>query len=608
MNGARAGAAALAFALLTLAGLLWGMRLLPPLGTDGLIYHLPLAVWWLQDGWLAPVDLPFHGGGSEHQPALAQTASLLLLRLTGDDRLCWLVQPACLLALAAVYLRSARLLGAGRPLARGLTALLLLFTPHLMNVQLPNNDLAFLLGAALALHGLLLLRRRPGRGALVTGLGLGLALAVKSTGTLLLVLLLPLLAVELVAAWRRAAPGPARASLLRGAGAGAGLLLLGSGFLVRNLLVHGNPLWPGRLRLLGLTLFEGPYDLSVLVDHRWAPGVIGGLLWDGYEQHSLVLPWSPLLWAGWGLGFLALARPAARRRGRGRIAVALGFAPLHFLLAFSQVPFWNEPRYHLPTYYGLWLGLALGLGELARRERTRLAPWLPWLPPLFLLLLCLLSGEASPLALVGAAAAAALTGPPLPRRVHRLQGRLLAGAALLVLVALTLGGGSWSARRAARRGDLYARYYGVEGAAWERLDREPPTTIAYAGTPHVYPLFGPRLANRVVYLRLSQDDRVAPLSLGDRPPEGQPGWWMHGSIARARRARVDDAFWLAELDRLRPRWLLLVEVPHRGGVEQERGLIARHPARFRLEGQARDPGPEGREGPGMWLYRVLDPP
>ena len=606
MKGARAGAAALAFALLTLAGLCWGMRHLPPLGTDGLIYHLPLAVWWLQEGWLAPVDLPFHGGGSEHQPALAQTVSLLLLRLAGDDRLCWLVQPACLLALAAVYLRSARLLGAGRPLARGLAALLLLFTPHLMNVQLPNNDLSFLLGAALALHGLLLLRRRPGRGALITGLGLGLALAVKSTGTLVLVPLLPLLAAGLLAAWRRAPPGPRRAALLRGAGAGAALLLLGSGFLVRNLLVHGNPLWPGRLRLLGLTLFEGPYDLSVLVDHHWAPGVIGGLLWDGYEQHSLGLPWSPLLWAGWGLSCLALARASARRRAPLRSAVVLGFAPLHFLLVFSQVPFWSEPRYHLPTYYGLWLGLALGLAELARRERARLAPWLPLLPPLFLGLLCLLAGEAAPLPLLGAAAAAVSAGHPLLRQARRRARPLLAGAALLGLVALALSGPSWSAERAARRGDLYARYYGVEGAAWARLDEErAPTTIAYAGTPHVYPLFGPRLQHRVVYLRLSAEDRVAPLSLANRPADVIPGYWMHESIARARRARVDDAYWLAELDRLRPRWLLLVEVPHRGGVAQERGLIARHPARFRLEGHARDPAPDGR---GMWLYRVLDPP
>lgn len=601
----RASAAALAFALLTLLMVFASARHLPPLGTDGLIYHLPLAAWWLQEGWLAPVDLPFHGGGSEHQPALSHTLSLLLMRLTGDDGLVWLVQPASLLALAAVFLRSARLLGAGRALAWGLTALLLLFPPHVANVQLPNNDLLFLLGAALALHGLLLARRSPGSGAACLGLGLGLALATKSTGTLLLVVLFPFALPALVRAWRGTAAAPAaRRALLRGLGAGAGLLLLGSGFLWRSLFLHGNPLWPGRLRLAGRTVFEGPYDLSILVDHGWAPAAIGELLWDGPEQHALVIPWSPLLWLGWGLAWLALARAPARRRGWLRAALALGFAPLHFALTFAQVPFWVEPRYHLPTYYGLWLALAYGLAELRRRDRGKVGPWVPLGPPLFLLLLILSLGGASGWALAGGAVTAAAAFTPAARQVRRHLPRALLVAGALALLAGPLWYPGYRAAREERRARLYGVHYGLQGEAWglllEAAAREGPLTVAYAGTPLVFPLFGARLENRVVYLRLSADDREAPLTLAPRPPDVQPGFWMHESIARARRARVDEAFWLAELERLRPGWLLLAEVPHRGGVAQELGLVARHPARFQLVAHARE-----EDGRGVWLYRVV---
>ena len=599
---ARTGAASLAFALALLAALVASSRHHPVLGTDGLIYHLALPAWWLQAGWLAPLDLAFHGSGNEVSPALSQTINLLLMRLTGDDGLVFLVQPLALVGLGLVYLRSARLLGASRALARGLAANLLLFPPLLVNARLPNTDLLFLLGAALALHGVLVARRRAPRGALLAGLGLGVALATKAIGTVLALVTGPLLLAALVAAWRRAPDAPARKRLALATAGGVALLLLGCAFLLRNWALFGNPLWPGKLRLLGVEL-PGQWDLGALVDHGWSLEVIASLVWDGPEQHAVVPPWSAVLWAGWALGALALAGRARRRVWLGA-AVALGFAPLHFLVAFANIPFWGEPRYHLPTYYGLWLGLALGLAQLARRERriARAAPFAPAAALLAWVVYSEVEWSWTLPALVAAGSAAALVGHPLVRRARRHLVPALAAAALVLLAS---GPAWWSGFRQARleaRQRMYPRYYGAQGHAWTLLDALPGRpTIAYAGTMLIHPLFGPDLDRRVVYLRLSPDDRETPIELGPRPPELIPGFWLHLRVAQERRKRVDDAFWLAQLEREEVDWLLLAAEPNRSGVAPELGLIARHPERFALRFHA----PEGPENNvPVWLYEA----
>lgn len=591
---AHVGPATLGFGLAGLVALLSVLRHAPVLGTDGLLYHLPLAVWWLQHGWLSEVDLPFHGGGIEHGPALSQTLVMLLLRLTGDDGLVWLVQPACLVGLALALRRSARLLGASRSLAAGLAGAAALFPPFFRNAQLPNNDLLVTLGLAVALHGALLLRRRATRGLLLLGLGVGLALATKGTATISALAVAPFAGLGLVEAWRRTPAGPGRKKLVAYATTGAALLLLGSGFLLRNLVLHGNPMWPGVVRVAGVELFPGLYDYSAYIDHGWSAEAIGAVLVAGPEEHAIGPAWSVPLWLGWGLGFLVLAGPErggapGRRRGLARAALALGFAPLHFALVFALLPGgYEEPRYHLPTYCGLWLALALGLGRVARRPG--LAPWTALVVPAWLAV------QVGPawlepwvlVALAGAAASAALAARPRLRRPVLLAASGLAAVAVL---AGPLWYPAYRAERRAARDDGW-RWYAPRtredqvtpdhAGAWRALDalgRDRPLVVAYAGTGLVYPLFGPTLSNRVVYARLSADDRPGPLVFP--APSHPPGIHeMPLRAAEARRARVDDAFWLAELDRLAPDVLLLVDQPLRGGCAQELALVARHPERF----------------------------
>lgn len=582
-----AGAATLGFALAGVAALLFTLRHAPVLGTDALLYHLPMATWWLQDGWLADVDLPFHGGGIEHGPALSQTIHLLLLRLAGDDGLCWLVQPACLLALALVFRRSARLAGASRPAAAGLAGLVLFFPPFFVNAQLQNNDLLLTLGVALALHGLLLVRRRATAGAVVLGLGLGVALATKATAVLLALALAPFAAVALARA-------PRDRRLAVASVVGLALALLGGGFLLRTWALHGNPLWPGQVRVLGVTLFEGLYDFSGFLDLRTSPAAVAATLVAGPEQHALAPPWSALLWLGWAAALVGL-----RRAPRVRSAAPLLFPLAAFALLFALVPgAAEEPRYHLPVFYGLWLALALGLASLGRLDRRRLGPALALVAPTFLVARLLADGvwhEPWVVAgVLGAAVAVALQQAPRGAR-RRAPWVALAG------VALTAASGplwypGYRAARDAVRNDRRVPRYGARAVAWahlDRLSRERPLVVAYAGTGLVQPLFGPRLRNRVVYLRLSPDDRPAPLVFG--PPPRPPGIHvMPLRVAEARRRRVAEAFWLEQVERARVDVLLLADDPLRGGSAPERALVARHPERFRPLWS----------GEGVWLVEV----
>ena len=149
------------------------------------------------------------------------------------------------------------------------------------------------------------------------------------------------------------------------------------------------------------------------------------------------------------------------------------------------------------------------------------------------------------------------------------------------------------------RAAAYREYYDPHGEAWVGIEgiaaqREEQLTVAYAGTPMTFPLFGPRLRNRVVYVPIHPEDRPTPIELQPRPPDVLGGYWLHQSLARARRAAADDEHWLAGLEREGVDLLFLASDQHRGGTEPERAMISRHPERFRLLFQ-RD---------GVWLYAL----
>ena len=73
--------AAILLCLSIMAVYLWTLRLLPALGTDSLIYHLPLPVVWINEGFLRVPDLPFHADVGAHSPLLGEVCIYFLMRL-----------------------------------------------------------------------------------------------------------------------------------------------------------------------------------------------------------------------------------------------------------------------------------------------------------------------------------------------------------------------------------------------------------------------------------------------------------------------------------------------------------------------------------------------
>jgi hypothetical protein len=645
--------AALFLALGVFGRMLWDILLLPALGTDSLIYHLAIPAIWLKQGLLSAVDLPFHDGAAEHSPMLSQIINYLLMRLTGDDGLTWLVQGAFLAAAWWAFFASARLMGLGRGAAALLTALLVLFPPFAASAQVVNNELVLTCGLALFALGLLMMRVRPGAGLLFGAGGMAVMLASKHVGIIYAAAALPLAIPEI---WRlcqgqrpwtpleqhhdipaagraqpgcrdvvqngcrgpapadvqprASGPGPAseqrpdvqpgcrdvvqngcrgaaparggRRRLLPWAALSAALVLAGGAFYFRNWLAHGNPLFPARVSLLGRTIFPGLYDQSVLVSHGWSPAVLWRMLADGGGLFGPPLVFGVLLWLGAAaLPILSLLR-YGRRAPWPRLAAGTVFPVIASLLFFALVPFWGEHRLLFPVYYALWLGAAGTLALVARMKGGAggLAVKLGLAAALLAVLWSLGLWLAGWFWLCLAAAAALAFAFRRWRRAGKYWPVLPVAACL---AALLLGPVWYPAYRAAReekRDKLCPRYYGAQGRAWQLVNRLSASpgglTVAYSGSPLVFPLFGARLQNRVVYVPLSPEDRPSPVAL-------QPGDSLYLRLARARREKFDESYWLAGLRDRRVDLLLLVDDPKTGGVVSEAGAVLARPEVFKLE-------------------------
>ncbi len=580
--------------LATLGPTLWAISTLPPLATDALIYHLALPALWLQRGFFGVVDLPFHDQAVEHAPHLFEWIAYGLGRLTGDTSLAFLIQPAFLILLLWAFHQTIRRLGTDRTTALLLTGLLLAFRPFLQNARTTNNDLLPAAGMMLALLGLTHLRIRGGRGVVTLASGLAVLVASKHLGIVYAG------AVLVPAAWilrwapRRGippgqsapVPGARRRWILAG-----GLLLAASGFHAYNLARYGNPLWPGTVSLFGATVFPGLYDPAAFPPEL-PPGVTNALrriLLSGAAT-ALDAPWNVLLPLGW---LVALGSGlAALRRGRGhrRFAVTALAPPAAFglyLLLATDWPYWHEPRFFFPLYSTLWVSAAAAAGRgiraLPARRQIRLAQGV------LLGMLLLLQAETLILFFrqipyswaetVGMMVVLGLC--PWPRRPFQRV------ALPVLLAAVTLGALSvplwWRSSGTLRREAWASQYplrYPEQGAAWADLARAGMArsyTIAYAGTGMLRPLFGPELSHRPLYVPVHPDDRpTAPT-----PETIRQAPTLYAALARARRGRIDERFWLGGLLEAKADLLFLLDRPFHGGVREELSVVRRHPEIFR---------------------------
>jgi len=574
---------------------LWESRVMPSLSADSLIYHLTIPAYWTQHGFLRTVDLPFHDGAAEHSPLLTETFIYGLMKLTGSDDLAFLVQPAFFLLIVASFHQSLRLMGLHIVTARFLTAFALLFSPFFHSSLIVNSEIVMTCGVAAFCYGMLLAGTRRETGCYLAAAGIALTLASKTVGVIYGSLGVVILAVWLVAEARRTDTSSPPFRWRRIGAICAAILLCGLAFHLRNLWQHGNPLYPAELKIAGLQILPGRYNTSVFINHGWSPVAFSKMLLHDTESFAINLQFGIVLW-------LAMLVPPAmfvRRRLRALDllpTVLFVLYPLASVLAyFAVAPFWSEHRLLFPVYYLLWGGLGWSL-HLLTREATQpsreLAAALVGLAFAVYALLFLLLSQV-PLWLLGGAAAVGIILANYPRLLA-LLGRQPWAVPSVAVVLLAISSPWWYPNIARERGQTrapaYARIYGPQGEAWNRLAEltaRKPATIAYSGNALVFPLFGPRLANRVVYLPIHAHDKPGPVQLS-----GNESIYMQ--LARQRRGEQDEQYWLQQLREYNVNYVFLVNDPKCDGVETERSFAANNPQLLELV----------FEQETVWIYAV----
>jgi hypothetical protein len=332
--------------------------LLAPWAWESLAYHLPVSSDAIQSHTLR--EVPTHvvyARSYPHLGAVFLTAHRLAL---GDDALAETMQiPFVSLAVIAITLAARR---EGVPTRRALAYGLLFVATPTVALELASAEVDVMF-ASLVLTAFVLATGpldAPTIG--LSALALGLALGTDPSSPLVIVTGFVLLAVRGVAA-RRAGEVFFAAGVVASVGGWSHL---------ENLVLHGNPLWPVRVELLGLDGLATATELAT----RGSTESFASSSWAERLDASWLSPFEPRpsydmrrggLGPMWILGLLpialaasiAAARDAAFRDRIARVAVFAG--PLLFATLAAPHAFWG--RYTIAI-----VGAGLALAAVATRE------------------------------------------------------------------------------------------------------------------------------------------------------------------------------------------------------------------------------------------------
>jgi hypothetical protein len=434
--GLRAALGAGAAAGVVVGWICWQLRH-PFIGGDGLIYHLPIASAWVQNGRPGSVVAVLDGLAVGNYPVTNEVVVAWGLAISRSWVVASIWSPVLFAGLAAGGWVTLRELGV--PVAERLLAVAAVCAMPLAVFGLggPTTDLAATAWLAVAAGLAAASRRVPGL-VYPAVLAAALCLGTKTTPALLILGLAVVCRAPL-----RAAASAHRGRLVGVLGLG---VVIGGIWPLRNLIVHGSPLWPlvaapwGDPVPAGLLPFEARF-----LDH---PRKLVGAHYEGYLD---VLAGGLLLSAG------ALSLPLLRR---SRAALAAGGAAAVGLLAWGLAPYTGivaddfavgATRYLLPALAACALAVGLSARDAGPRlrwaVRAVLAGSIAWS--------CWRTGALgypyvpSAAVLLGAAAAGIAAAWISRRGTVRVDRRVvLAGAALACAVGLALAADGYVARHA----------------------------------------------------------------------------------------------------------------------------------------------------------------
>ena len=499
----------------------WG---LPSFGIDTLTHHLPNVGAWIQSGTFWQIDQfePYLANGNyPHHGDVVFLAAVLPWENDAFARpLNW---PFLALTAVAVYAIAAEL-RAPRAASVVFAAAFCAIPVVLRTAQAGTmTDIPML--AALGAGILFALRHlREGRRAdlVMAGLGLGLALGTKWYGVSS--------AVVVLVVWAGAclASGAGVRRVAGQSAALAGIAFATGGFwLVRNWIESGNPIYPAKVELLGVTIFDAPPDPvreqfgATVFDYLTDADVLTGAIFPAWRT-ALNLP--SLAIAAGTLACLVIAVRGVRVRRDALAPLALSLMAVLLFAAYTITPdtalgpegdprlVGPNSRYATPALLAgaaaaAWAASRLGRAGIAL-EALAAAGVLQGMRRGFAIDRSLVVEMAIGLALLGA------LGWGIARSVRGASGRrrtVLAGLAAALAALFLVAAGH------ARQRDFNIGRYaftGDEALDWVTANAPRGHHIGLAGHWHVdsvspvWPSFGPRIENEVEYVGPTVDGQL----------------------------------------------------------------------------------------------------
>lgn len=320
-----------------------------------------------------------------------------------------------------------------------------------------------------------------------TALAAGVALGVKVS---FLYFSLPIFGVLLCSGvFRAITSGGARRAALRI----AALLLvfsLGFGFWMgRNFIRTGNPFWPTRLAVGGLTIFDGPAEVPHGAQTKWyVSSQWDWFVYPFHETHRGVTRYNgngfgPIFAAGYVSLFLLL--PASIFYANWMLFRALMAFPLT-IAPFVTISPTSEPRYAQALIGFAMIALAAAIEVIARGWRAALSDE-PVVTPV---------RKRGPLALAGVAMAVALLFASL--------GSVTATAEEMDTVISRWRSGEWEPQQ------YYRLKYGPAGEAFNWIGEHGGKNVTFTFTNSTFlaPMFGWHNQNRVTHAAIPGDPKV----------------------------------------------------------------------------------------------------
>jgi len=342
---------------LAVTGLAWRGVLadaLPPYGYDALTYHLPTVVTWIQEHEIVVSELSQIRARYPPAGELLFTWPVLFLdEIAYADTVQIGFAAAGALAVGGI----ARTAGLRRPAACVAGALFALTPVVLAQANTAYVDLVFASSLLLALYFIYRCATAQPSVPLLLLAGLAAAVVVgsKPNGVIGGVVL-AVAAGAVLGSQRRHLPVPARSSTRMAVAFLAPVVLLGGWSYLRNWIEAGNPLWPARIELLGVRIFDGVPTDELVTDPP--PDLTDGVLpapisswahdldfWNAqsYLHNQQVGGLGPA-WSWLGIVLLVAFGVVAFRRQRRLLAVVL--APILVVTLLGPYGWWA--RFTIP--------------------------------------------------------------------------------------------------------------------------------------------------------------------------------------------------------------------------------------------------------------------